>query len=407
MDISVPVGTKVPDHIAMILDGNRRWARAKGLQPWEGHKAGYLAVKKASRAARKLGVHTFTLWAFSTENWERPQAEVDQIVNILRVALKEIEKELHEEKVRLVHLGRKDRFPADVVAEIARLEKESAHYDKYLLNIALDYGGRDEIVRAINKFTQARLSTAETREMDEKVMLEYLDTADQPYPYVDLFIRTSGEQRTSGLLPWQMVYAEFYWEYDHLPEFTPEKLREAVLDYSRRRRRFGANDVEEHLKFNPTLVADMEIKWQRTLVMGDTGRLSGQVIDYLREQYGLSKELAKDAGLHLKQALLHREQNEWESAKTALVGLYDVIKRNVGLAFEPEIVANFEINLWRNDSEEGQRQLIAEKFRFSEFQASKSAHLAHLASVEVKQENWVKARVYLEKFYSALKERVA
>lgn len=405
--ISLPPGTNLPNHIAMILDGNRRWARARGLQPWEGHKAGYQAIKRLGYAVRELGIHTFTIWAFSTENWERPQAEVDEIVHILRLALKDIEKDLHQEKMRLVHLGRKDRFPADVVSEIRRLESESAHYTNYLLNIALDYGGKDEIVRATNKILESKLANADTTPINEKVFESYLDTADQPYPYVDLFIRTSGEQRTSGLLPLQMAYAEFYWEQDHLPDFTPEKLVEAVVDYSRRRRRFGGNDAVEHMRFNPEVVADLEIKWQRALAIGDAGSLKDEAINYLKEQYGLSKDLAKEAGIHLVSALAHRKADEWEGAKKALVGLYELIKRNVGLAFEPEIVANFEINLWQHQSEEGQKQLIAEKFRFSEFQATKSAHLAYMANMEMKENNWTKAKVYLEKFYSALKERVA
>ncbi len=405
--INLPPGTNLPNHIAMILDGNRRWARARGLQPWEGHKAGYQAIKRLGYAVRELGIHTFTIWAFSTENWERPQAEVDEIVHILRLALKDIEKDLHQEKMRLVHLGRKDRFPADVVSEIRRLESESAHYTNYLLNIALDYGGKDEIVRATNKILESKLANADTTPINEKVFESYLDTADQPYPYVDLFIRTSGEQRTSGLLPLQMAYAEFYWEQDHLPDFTPEKLVEAVVDYSRRRRRFGGNDAVEHMRFNPEVVADLEIKWQRALAIGDAGSLKDEAINYLKEQYGLSKDLAKEAGIHLVSALAHRKADEWEGAKKALVGLYELIKRNVGLAFEPEIVANFEINLWQNQSEEGQKQLIAEKFRFSEFQATKSAHLAYMANMEMKENNWTKAKVYLEKFYSALKERVA
>jgi hypothetical protein len=243
------------------------------------------------------------------------------------------------------------------------------------------------------------------KSVDEKAFAKYLDTGDQPYPYVDLFIRTSGEQRTSGLLPWQMTYAEFYWEIDHLPDFTPEKLRDAVVDYSRRRRRFGGDGVEEHLKFDPKLVAGLEVQWRRELAIGEGERFRDLVRKYVKEQYGLSKELAKTAGLHLAAALVEGKREDWAAAKKSLEGMYGIVKKSLGLAFEPQIVANFEVELWRKgDSEEGMRKLLAEKFRFSDFQAVKSARLAVLASGETDPE---KARGYLEKFYKALKERVA
>jgi undecaprenyl diphosphate synthase len=403
-NLVLPRGTTVPDHIGMILDGNRRWARAKGLNPWEGHKAGYEAVRKLAKASRGWGVHTFTIWAFSTENWERSREEVDKIMDLLKVGLEEFGKEAHEEKVRLVHLGRKDRFPKDITEKIIQLEKETRCYEGYVLNLALDYGGRDEILRATKKIIQDKIPV---EKLDEKKFAEYLDTGDQPYPYVDLFIRTSGEQRTSGFLPWQMTYAEYFWELDHLPDMTAEKLRDAILDYSRRRRRFGGNDKEEHLKFNPRIVAGLELDWQRALLAKEDKKLSDLIIRYLGEQYGLSKTLAKEAGVHLVKALLHREKKEWEGAKTALKGLYGVVKRNLGLAMEPELVANLEVDLWRNPSEEKYRKLYAETYRVSEFQAGKAAHLAMLTGQEMAAKNWEKARKYSEMFYRALKERVA
>lgn len=400
--ITLPAGTKVPDHIAMILDGNRRWARARGLQPWEGHKAGYEAIKKLARASRSLGVSTFSVWAFSTENWERPPAEVQEIMKLLSYGLKEMEPELHDEQVRLIHLGRKDRLPKEAVEHIARIENETRHYTKSIFNIALDYGGHDEIVRAVNKALAAGVKT-----VDVKQFASYLDTADQPYPNVDLFIRTGGEQRTSGLFPWQMDYAEYYFETDHLPDFSPEKLKEAILDFSRRRRRFGAGDVEEHLKFDPKLVADLEIKWRHALDLGEGEKLSDLAIRYVKEHYGLSKELAKVAGVNLAQALLNGKKSNWVEAKRALVGLYGIVQKTLNLALEPEIVANIEIGLWKNNDEAGLRDLLAEKFRFSHFQAAKSAHLGYLANAEMAKKDWPRAKGYLEKFYRALKERVA
>jgi len=404
--IGLPEGTVVPNHVAMILDGNRRWARARGLHPWEGHRAGYEALKKVARASRVLGVHTFTVWAWSTENWDRPKQEIDEIMNLFRRALLEMEKELHEEKVRLVHLGRKDRLPGDVAAELSRIEAETAGYGQNnVFNIAVDYGGRDELIRAAKRMVEAKLPADQ---LDEETFARFLDTADQPYPYVDLFIRTSGEQRTSGLLPWQMTYAEFFWEQDHLPDFSVDKLVEAIKDFSRRRRRFGGNDVVEHLAFKPRVMAQMEMDWRRALGGRDDGRLRDLVIVYLKEQYGLSKELAKSAGLNMVRALRSGQRKDWASAKRALMGLYEVVKHNVGLAFEPEIVANFEVELWRGkQNEEGMQQLLAEKYRLSSFQASKSARLAVLASGEVDKKNWDKAKWYMERYYEALKERVA
>lgn len=401
--ITLPRGTQVPNHVAMILDGNRRWARAHGLKPWEGHAAGYKAIREVARASRNLGVHTFTAWAFSTENWERSQAEVSEIMNIFRMALKEGEKELHKERVRLIHLGRKDRLPEDVRAYMQKLEDETRKYgDHHIFNLAVDYGGRDEIVRAVNK-----ILISEVKSVDIKSFASYLDTADQPYPNVDLFIRTSGEQRTSGLLPWQMDYAEFYFEYDHLPEFNGEKLKEAILDFSRRRRRFGGNDAMEHMKFDPKVVAGLELKWRHELAIGEGEKFSDLVLRYVTEQYGLSKDLARDAASHLVSALKYRQTQDWEKAKTSLSGLYEIVKRSVGLAMEPEIVAQFEVKLWRQTNEEDMRTFLAEKYRFSNFQASKSAHLAYLADVEMGKHNWKQAKSYLEKFYEALKERVA
>ena len=381
----------MPDHVAMILDGNRRWARARGLQPWMGHKAGYEAIRDTARAARWLGVHTFTVWVWSTENWERPEVEVSEIMNLARVGLREIEKELHDEKVRLVHLGRKDRLPKDVAELMTRLEMDTKKYNEsHVFNIAMDYGGHDEIIRAINKIENKNAVTAKEFE-------QYLDTRDQPYPNVDLFIRTSGEQRTSGLLPWQMDYAEYYFEPDHLPDFGPEKLKNAILDFSRRRRRFGGNDAVEHFKFDPKLVARLEMDFRRDLT-------AEKVAKYVREQYGMTKELAKEAGGHLVRALRNREEREWVAAKDNLSQLYEIVRKNVGLALEPEVLANIEVKFWRDRNEENMKELLAEKFRFSTFQAAKSAHLAVMAEGEADPK---KQKGYLEMFYKALKERVA
>ncbi len=405
--ITLPKGTKVPDHIAIIMDGNRRWARARGMDTLEGHKAGFDRAIELARAGRRFGVHTVSLWGFSTENWDREKRELDYLMLLYSRMIKRYLKEAMEEHVRLIHIGRKDRLPKSLISEIGEAERKTAHFDKHLLNICLDHGGRDDVIRAVNKYVVAKEAGKEIREMDEKVMLDYLDTSGQPYPFVDLLIRTSGEQRTSGFLMWQAAYAETYWESDHLPDFSVEKLRDAIIDYSRRRRRFGGNDSAEHLKFDPKLVAGLEIKWRHELALGEGERFSDLVIRYVSEHYGLSKDLAKQAGFNLISALKYRKREDWDEAKEALRGLYEIVKKSMGLALEPEIVANFEVKLWRDANEEDLRQMLAEKFRFSEFQARKSAHLAFLADAEMEKQNWDKAKGLLEKYYQALKERVA
>lgn len=423
--IALPGGTQVPNHIAFILDGNRRWARARGLDPSDGHKAGYLAMKKVADTARSWGIHTLTVWGFSTENWERQADETANIMKLVRKFLSEVEKDADREGIRFVHLGRRDRLPGDILERIEILQDKTKGNTEHILNIALDYGGRDEILRAVKKIVASGVAE---EKIDEKLFESYLDTKDQPYPYVDLFIRPSGEQRTSGLLPWQTAYAEFYWEQDHLPDFTPEKLRLAILDYSRRRRRFGGNDALEHLKFDPKVVAKLELAWRHALAIGEGERFRDLVVRYVKEHYGLSRELALRAGKSLAEALVFGRAEKWEAAKSALEGLYGILRKTLGLALEPRLVATLEVDLWRSNgsaerTDEGQgiegklRQLYAETFRVSDLQATKAAHLSALATAErdiaqksqgpEAQEHWRKARWYTEKAYEALKERVA
>ena len=421
--ITLPKGTKVPDHIAIVLDGSRRWARARSLPPTQGHEASSKSLKKVIEAAREMGVHTMTLWGFSTENWERSPAEVAKIWRIIKRSLEENRKEAKKEGVRLIHLGRRDRLPKILVSLIEKIEEETKNNRKYVLNLALDYGGRNEIVRATRKIVEAGISA---EKIDEKLFGSYLDTAGQPYPYPDLFIRTSGEQRTSGFLPWQMIYAEYYWEQDHLPDFTPEKLREAILDYSRRRRRFGKNDVVEQLKFRPEVTARLELAWWRLRNIPEGTRFRDYAVQHLREQYGLSKKLATQAAKLMLDAVSEENNGQnWEKAKAKLKKFYKLIKDEVKLAFEPSLVASLRVKLWQGisdkenieaagEAENTARQLYAEVYRISLFQATKVAHLRVLAKIERNlaergygEHHWDRAEDYLQKFYSALKERVA
>jgi len=367
-------------------------------------------------------VHTLTLWAFSTENWERSSNETENIMRLARLGLREVEKEADKKNIRFVHIGRKDRLPQDVLDKINELEEKTKNHKTYVLNLALDYGGRDEIVRAVQKVVHDGVPEDK---IDEKLFASYLDTGDQPYPYVDLFIRPSGEQRTSGLLPWQTTYAEYYWEVDYLPDFTPDKLKAAILDYSRRRRRFGGDDIVEHLEFDPKLVAHLELQWRHALALGEDERLRDLVVRYVKEHYGLSRDLAKKAGLNLAKALILGREENWDESRKALVGLYRIVQKTLRLAFEPKLVANLEIDLWRSNGrvedslglEQKLRELYAELFRVSELQASKAAHLLALATREQNsaqkasgtdaQKHWDHYRWLLERFYTAIKERVA
>lgn len=410
-----PRGTNIPDHIAIILDGNRRWARSRGLPTLEGHRAGFEAGMKVAKVARQWGIHTFTVWGFSTENWDRSPTEIAYLMKLYWKMVQRIEKEAKNEQIRFVHLGRKDRFPKDLTAYIAKVEERTKDNQRHVFNVALDYGGHDEIVRA----TQAIIKDGvKAEDVDEKLFASYLDTHDQPYPYVDLFVRTSGEQRTSGFLPWQLNYAEYYWELDHLPDMSPEKLRDIILDYSRRRRRFGGNDTVEHLNFKPEVAARFELAWWRLAKIPEGTRFIDYAMEHISHQYGMSKKLAYDAAALMLAAYMHENKSEWEKAKAKLKKFYKLIKEEVKLAFEPEIVASLEVKmrqeLGNGGAEEAARELYAETYRISLFQAAKAAHLRILAYAEQKmaqagmgEEHWRRAEDYLQKFYRALKERVA
>lgn len=405
--ITLPKNTVIPNHIAMILDGNRRWARARGLKPWEGHYGGFKALEKLAYTSRDLGVHTFTVWAFSTENWERPQTEIDAIMDLFRKALKEKEKEFHSDKVALVHLGRKDRLPKDIRDLLSRIEKDTSKYAKnHIFNLAVDYGGRSEIVRATQKAIESGIKA---EDLDEKSFEKFLDTYGQPYPNPDLFIRTSGEQRTSGLLPWQMVYAEYLFADVHLPDFSPEHLKNAILDFSRRRRRFGGNDAMEHFTFDPHLVANLELKWWRLGNIPEGVSFLDYSIKHLKEQFGLSKELAGKAAKYSLEAIKYQDKNKFDMAKKSLKKFYKLLKDELKLAFEPEIVASLEVQMRKEkgEVEETTKEHLAEVYRISLFQAAKAAHLRVLANIARNKGDWTKAEDYLEKYYNALKERIA
>ena len=224
----------LPVHVVVIPDGNRRWAKERGLKGIEGHRksAQYENILRLLEEAERLGVKYLSFWAFSTENWRRDKAEVNFLFKLLDKILDNFLYELVKRKVRFRHLGRKDRLPKQLVSKLAALEKKTENFNKLNVQLCLDYGGRDEIVRAINKMINEGV-----KKVDEKSIKRYLDTYDIPDP--DLVIRTSGEHRTSGFMAFQSVYAELYFTNIKFPDFGPEDLRSAIEEFSRRKRNFG------------------------------------------------------------------------------------------------------------------------------------------------------------------------
>lgn len=226
----------VPKHVAIIPDGNRRWAKERGMEGWRGHeKAGDVDNMVALfESAKEMGVKYISFWGFSTENWKREKEENDKLFNVLLKRIKGFLDYAHKNKVRFRHFGRKDRFSKDVLDALEKLEKETEKYSDYNVNLCLDYGGRDEILRAVNKLLKAK-----AKEISIEQFSNMLDTKGVPEP--DLIVRTSGEKRLSGFMPWQGIYAELHFIEKHFPDFRPEDVRECVEEFSRRTRRFGGN----------------------------------------------------------------------------------------------------------------------------------------------------------------------
>jgi undecaprenyl diphosphate synthase len=421
-NIVLPKGTIVPNHIAIILDGNRRWARARGLPTLVGHKAGFDAGLAIARASRKWGVHTFTVWGLSTENWDRTPKELAYLMKLYWNMVSVVEKEAEKDDVRFVHLGRKDRIPKSLAAYIKKLEDKTRNNKSHIFNAAIDYGGRDEIIRATQKMVKAGIKP---ENIDEKTLASYLDIADQPYPDVDLYIRTSGEQRTSGFMMWEANYAEFFWELKNLPDMTPRDLADIILDYSRRRRRFGGNDTVTHLAFDPKITAKLEMSWWRLANVPEGMRIRDYAMMHLKEKYGLSKELAVRAAKYMIEAVSQEKDEKWDEAVENMRKFYELVKGEIKLAFEPRIVASMEVDFARkmgnkdsvasaSEAEALATEHLAEVYRISLLQAAKAAHLRVLAEVErnlanagMGEEHWKKAEDYLSKYYRALKERVA
>jgi undecaprenyl diphosphate synthase len=220
----------VPRHVAIIMDGNGRWAKARGLPRAAGHRAGAEAARRVLRAAGEAGVQCLTLYAFSSENWRRPAQEISDLTGLLRFYIQRELNSLHKEGIRLKVLGDHRAFEADVAAMVDRAVAKTASNSRMTLAIALNYGARAELVRAAR-------TAAEAGEIDEAAIERALDTHD--LPPLDLLIRTSGEQRLSNFLLWQAAYAELLFTDTLWPDFGAEALNEALADYARRERRYG------------------------------------------------------------------------------------------------------------------------------------------------------------------------
>ena len=233
---------KVPQHIAIILDGNGRWAKAKGMPRNYGHAQGSKNVERICEEAWRMGIKYLTVYAFSTENWSRPKSEVDALMGLLRNYMKTCLKTAAKNDMKVRVIGDMHPLDEDIKARIQELEEATVNNGGLNFTIALNYGSRDEITRAARKLAaDCAAGKITAGEIDESVFESYLDTHDIPDP--DLMIRTSGEQRLSNYLLWQLAYSEFYFTDVPWPDFTKEELVKAIEEYNHRHRRFGG--VEE------------------------------------------------------------------------------------------------------------------------------------------------------------------
>ncbi len=232
---------RLPQHIAIVMDGNGRWAKAHGLPRQLGHRNGAEALRRVLKTAQKIPIHTITVYAFSTENWKRSNEEVSFLMNLLVEYLRRETEELHSSGVRVRLLGDRQGLPTSVQQEFDRMEALTVHNVKMNLNVAVNYGSRREIIQAAQHLAaQAKAGEIEPADIDETLFSQSLYTADQPDP--DLLIRPSGELRISNYLLWQLAYAEFYYTPVLWPDFNGKELCRAIYDFQQRDRRFGGRN---------------------------------------------------------------------------------------------------------------------------------------------------------------------
>lgn len=229
---------KLPNHLAIIMDGNGRWAKQKGMLRVFGHENGTTSVRKTVEACAKLGIKHLTLYAFSTENWKRPKSEVDTLMNLLIKSLKKELKTLNENNIRLRSIGNTSQLPTSALRELNEVIEKTKTNNRMVLTLALSYGSREEILHAVKTISdKVKNNIISIAEIDESIINQHLYTHN--LPDVDLLIRTSGEYRISNFLLWQIAYAELYFIDVLWPDFTEEHLYEAIVSYQKRERRFG------------------------------------------------------------------------------------------------------------------------------------------------------------------------
>ena len=228
-----------PQHVAIIMDGNGRWAKARGLPRAAGHERGVEALRRTVEAAPELGIRYLTVFSFSTENWRRPAAEVSALFGLLKAYVQRDLGRLKKEGVRIRVIGRREGLPADIADLVDKAERETEENSDFFLNIAFNYGGREEIVRAASRLAEAvQRGDLSLEAIDERAFEGFLDTIDIPDP--DLLIRTSGEYRLSNFLLWQAAYSELVFTDVLWPDFDKLALQQAITDFQSRERRFGA-----------------------------------------------------------------------------------------------------------------------------------------------------------------------
>ncbi len=231
-------GLKIPNHVSVILDGNGRWAKMRGLPRKSGHVEGCKALEVVLEEASKMGINYFSVYAFSTENWKRSEDEVSALMQLFRYYAKKLMKTAAENNIIVKMIGEKSRFEPDIAEAITQLVESTKNNTGLTFIMAVNYGSRDEIVRSTKKMLEDYKNGVITLdEVNEDLISSYLDTAGVPDP--DLLIRTSGEQRLSNFLLWQLAYAEFYFPEVLWPDFNKEELIKAIEQYNKRERRFG------------------------------------------------------------------------------------------------------------------------------------------------------------------------
>ena len=223
---------KIPCHVGIIMDGNGRWAKERGLNRSKGHEAGYKTLKTTAKYILDSGVKVLSVFAFSTENFNRPKEEVDFLMNLFIKGFKKDSAFFNKENIKVVFSGRKEPLKKDVIEAMEYLSESTKNNTKGILNICLNYGGRSEIVDAVNHIIKDNL-----KEVDEEVINNYLYNK---LPDIDLLIRTSGEVRISNFMLWQLSYAELYFPKCYFPDFNQEEFDKAILEYTKRDRRFGS-----------------------------------------------------------------------------------------------------------------------------------------------------------------------